>query len=260
MRALRDRFGFLFWLNWILWFAGSFVLAAVVWTTLVRAVFGRIEGVELTITWSVGVFGSWLLLVIPFMRKKEEIWKRLNPDQEKAVDAWFKGMGLFIGLLIGSSFFWSVWMKDQLSPGETTSAGWVKAVFGTWLAITIPFLILMYRQAENIFKSAVGRQTYQPAYRTVFMERSSRLLPSHLARKLAAMKPTLPGGHVMTVILKNGVRIPHVFMLHQNEVLGVYDRNELGFKMEDILDLEEIDKDQLPAYEDQRWLRLDGGN
>lgn len=255
----RDRYGFFFWLRWILWFAGSFVLASAAWTTLIRTVFGRIEGVELTITWSVGVFGSWFLLVIPFMRKKEQIWKRLNSDQEAAVDAWFRGMGLFLSLLILSSFFWSLWLRERLTPGEGVYTGWVKAVFGTWLVLAIPFLILMYRQADKIFKSAVARQTYEPGYRKAYVDVSKRTLPEALTRKLGLLPPTLKGGHVVTLFLKDGQRVPHVFVVNSREIVGIYDRQALDFGMEELNNLEQIHSDQLPAYEESKWLRLDAG-
>ena len=193
--ALKDRYGFFFWLKWILWFAGSFIIAVIFWTTVMQIAFGRIEGKELTITWSVAVFGSWFLLVIPFMRKKEQIWKRLNDDQEKAVDAWLLGMGLFIGLLIASAFFWSFWLRGNL---------WLKYVFATWLVILFPLLILMYRQADRIFKTAVVRQTYVPQFKSVTIEPSKRLLPQKMAEKIRTFAPTLSSGHVVTAVLKSG--------------------------------------------------------
>ena len=259
MRALRDRYGFLFWLKWILWFAGSLVLSAIYWTKIMQRIFGRIEGVELTITWIVSVFGSWLILVIPFMRKKEQIWKRLNDDQEKAVDAWLFGMGIFIGLLVVSLFFWSFVFRERISShGASLDPSWTKAVFGTWLFLLIPFLIWMYRAADTIFKNAVGRQTHVPSFKSVSVDSSKRLLPFHLSEKLKKEPVMLPNGHVVTVILKNGNRIPHVFVLNAKEILGVYDKDALDFSIDEIADLEALDKDHLPLYEESRWLRLDG--
>ena len=260
MRAIRDRYGFLFWLRWILWFAGSFVVAAVFWTTLMRFLFGRVEGPELTITWAISVFGSWFLLVIPFMRKKEQIWKRLNDDQEKAVDAWLAGMGIFIGLLIASSFLWSVVLKERIlaHPSGSFDPLWVKAVFGSWLFILIPFLILMYRKADQIFKNAVDRQTYVPRFRSAYFEQSKRLLPEAIADKVKAIPPTLRGGHVVTAVLRDGRRIPHVFVVNTQEIIGLYDKTSLDFDAKDVVDIEKIDPSDLPAYDETRWIRLDG--
>ncbi len=256
-RAFRDRYGFLFWLRWILWFAGSFILAALLWTVLMRRLFGVIEGPELTMTWVVSVFGSWFILVIPFMRKKEQIWKRLNEDQEKAVDAWLFGVSVFIGLLVVSLFAWS-WIFRERIHQSGYDLLWVKSVFVSWLVILLPFLILMYRKADFIFKTAVERQTYSPKFRTVSVERSKRLLPVSIVQKLKGIPPVLKGGQVVTLVLKNGRKVPHVFVLDYQEILGLYDQKEYDFNPIDISDFETIPLETLPPYEESKWLRLDG--
>ena len=95
IRNGKDQYGFKFWLGWIVQFAGSFIAAVLFWTFSLTALFGGIRGAEISITWAVAVFGSWFILMIPFMRKKERIWKRLNDDQEKATDAWLLGLRIF---------------------------------------------------------------------------------------------------------------------------------------------------------------------
>ncbi|MGH7198736.1 MAG: hypothetical protein ACREH5_08375 [Candidatus Omnitrophota bacterium] len=258
MRALKDRYGFLFWLRWILWFAGSFVVAAAAWTAGMKWAFGPIEGAELTMTWCVAVFGSWFLLVIPFMRKKEQIWKRMNDDQEKAVDAWLFGMGSFIGLLIASCLIWSVILRGEIRSAAGFELRWLKGVFVSWLIILFPFLIFMYRQADRIFKTAVLRQTYAPRFKSVAVDRAKRLLPDEVSLKLRAVAPTLRQGHVVTAHLKDGRRVPDVFILNNREILGIYDRPELDFEGGEVLDIEVMSLDKLPAYEEAKWLRLDG--
>lgn len=257
MRAIKDRYGFLFWLRWILVFAGGLVAAAAGWTFALQSLFGKIEGPELTLTWVVAVFGSWLLLVIPFMRKKEQIWKRLNDDQEHAVDAWFAGMSLFIAVLVVTALAWSLVFRARLA-GPGMDGVWAKAVFGTWLASFFPFLFVMYRQADRIFTRAVARQTYEPNYRKTWVDRENRLLPPGVAEKLKKLPHTLPNGHVVIAMLKDGRRIPDVFVMRGNEVLGVYDRHEMGFSAADVVDVEAVPKKDLPLYEEPRWLRLDG--
>ncbi len=259
MRTLKDRYGFLFWLRWILWFAGSFIVAAVLWTALMRFLFGRIAGEELTITWTISVFGSWFLLVIPFMRKKEQIWKRLNDDQEKAVDAWFMGMGTFIGFLVLSAFIWSVVFKDRIGPDpKGFDPLWVKAVLGSWLIILVPFLILMYRKADKIFSTAVERQTYVPKFKTVAVDPVKRTLPEQWALELKGSPPTLPKGHLVRLALKDGREIPHVFVVNAREILGVYDREIFDFEAKDIVKIEVMARKELLPYDETKWLRLDG--
>lgn len=255
----RDAYGFKFWLVWILWFAGSLVLISVFWTAVLAFTFGKIQGPELGFLWAFSVFGSWFLLLIPFMRKKEKIWKRLNFDQERSVDLWLFGMGTFIGLLILSSFSWSVFFKEHL--GRNFSGGgfnpvWAKAVFGSWLFLLMPFLIFMYRRADQIFKEAIVRQTQTgPKFRTLLVEKSKRRLPEKVAFKMKIFLPTLREGHLVNLILKDGRKIPDVFVMN-DEILGVYDRLELGFNTHEITDIEPVG--EMPPYEETKWLRLDG--
>lgn len=225
-----------------------------------KGLFGSLQGPELTTSWIVAVFGSWFILVIPFMRKKEQIWKRLNSDQERAVDAWFVGVGIFIGLLITSSLFWSLVFRARLHGvnGQGMDALWAKAVLGSWLVILLPCLILMYRKADTIFKDAVERQTYIPKFKSICIEGSQRFLPLAIVSKIKAFPQTLPGAHVVTVLLKDGRRVPHVFVLSNREILGIYGQSELSFVASDVEGVEMIEKEALPAYEESEWLRLDG--
>lgn len=262
--ATHNAYGFRFWLAWILRFAGCLFLAAGFWTKFLTFLFRRFEGPELSTTWIVAVFGSWFMVVVPFMRKKEQIWKRLNADEEKAVDLWLQGIGIFIGLLIASAIFWS----RQLGIGDRSvmhfrpvpysfDPSWIRAVLATWLVLTLPFLIFLYRKADQIFKSAVIRQSQLgPKFRTVFMERSARLLPHHLSGKLKDIPELLERGHIVHLVLKDGRRVPDVFILNQSEILGVYNRKQPDFQAEDILDLEPAAR--FPQYEEEKWLRLDG--
>jgi hypothetical protein len=258
----RDRFGFLFWLGWILAFSGSLILAGLFWTLVMSRLFKRIEGVELTLVWALAVFGSWFVLVIPFMRKKEQIWKRLNQDEEKAADAWLKAIGILAGLLIASGLGWSFIFRESLfsrHSGQGFDPRWAKAVFGTWLFLLLPFLVWMYRRADEIFKAAVIRQTHTPrAFKSILVEKSKRILPEKIAVKIKATEPTLATGYVVTLKLKDGGQIPDVFVLNSAEILGVYNRDTLGFEVEDVVDAEPIPSRNLPRYEESKWLRLDG--
>jgi len=256
-----QEFGFKFWLGWIVQFAGSFVLAVIFWTAGITALFGQIEGIELTLTWGVAVFGSWFLLMIPLMRKKEQIWKRLNQDQEKAVSAWLLGMGIFIGMLIASALGWSIIFRDSL--GQNKEGGlnldWVKAVIGTWLFLLLPFLVFMYRKADAIFKSAEERQIPKgPLFQSTFVEKSKRMIPETLRRKIEAVPPILGKGHIAHLRLRDGSNVSHAFILNASEILGLYDRKDFDFNVQDIEDVELIDQDHLVAYEEAKWLRLDG--
>jgi hypothetical protein len=257
MRALKDRYGFLFWLRWIVSFAGSFIVSAIMWTTLLSWIFGPIRGEELLMTWAVAVFGTWFILVIPFMRKKEQIWKRLNDDQERAVDAWLTGLGCFIGLFVSSAFLWDVAMRERLLLNERgIDPVWMKAVFGTWLAILIPLLIWMYRSADRLFRTANERQSYSPGFKAQWIDPKRRQLPEPLLAKLRGFRPTLPGGHLVRVTLKDGSSLAHVFVLLNGEVAGVYDYALKDFDASQVVDIRSLSSEILPVYDESKWVRF----
>lgn len=257
---MADRFGFTFWLRWIFGFAFTFIAAAVIWTLLLMAAFGAIRGTELTLTWSVAVFGSWFILVIPFMRKKEQIWKRLNQDQESAIDAWLRAMGVFVGCLVLSAFIWGLVFRSEIIKDHSGINGnWAKAVFGTWLVLFLPFLVWMYKKSDELFKTAMARQTPKgPAFKTILVEKIKRMLPETITKKIGKFSPTLEKGHVVHLILRDGKKIPHVFVMNASEVLGIYDHEHYDFDVDEVMDVELVSTNELPAYEESKWLRLDG--
>ena len=252
----KDRYGFWFWLRWIVWFAGSFIAAAAAWTILFKFFFGKITGPELEITWSVTVFGSWFLLVVPFMRKKEQIWKRLNDDQEKAVDLWLRAMALFIGTLAATCFLWTLSSRSEIvEPGLQTR--WAKKVFGTCLAVLVPFLIYFYRKADALFSRAHARQTYSPRYRSLRVPIEKRTLPGTLSEALKKIPETLPNSHVADARLKDGREILDIFIKFRREIAGVYARETFDFEASDIVELKAADPGRWPVSEESGWLRVD---
>lgn len=257
------KYGFWFWLSWILWFAGSFVAATVFWTVLLNICFGPIVGGTLTTVWAISVFGSWFLLIIPFMRKKERLWKRLSPDQEDTVDLWFKGLCVLVAFIVANSFFWTFQLRGRISLtlGSGMSPLWVKAVLSSTLIFLIPFLVLMYRKADRLIKAfgANGLET-RSLYQKAAIARSQRVISPELASKLDKKSCILPGAHIVTAYLCDGRKVPHVFVANQNEIMGIYDQKELGFSGTDVVDLEVMNQNDLPAYEESKWLRFDDRN
>lgn len=242
---------------WILSFAGSFLLSAGFWTFTISRVLGDLSQPEILVTWALSVFGSWFLILTPFMRKKEQIWKRLNQDQEKATNAWLTGMGFFIALLIAVCFFWGWYLRASIFEDPGFDKIWVRNVFASWLVLILPFLIFLYKKADAIYQGALQRQTHlSPKFKTAFMEKSQRMLPPPLVTKLAQFPETLQSGHVVNVVLKDGRKVPDVFIYRGEEILGIYNLESPAFEANDIQDLEPVQ--QLQNYEESKWLRLDG--
>ncbi len=257
MRALQDRYGFMFWFRWIVAFAGSFIVSAAAWTWFLTHFFGPIQAEELVLVWTASVFGSWFLLLIPFMRKKEQIWKRLNSDQEKSVDASFTGMAFFIGFFIASAVFWSWVFKKRILPDTAGfDSLWMKAVFSTWLVALIPILVWMYRKADRIFENANAKQTYEPRFKIHWIEPEKRLLPEALVQQIKKSRPTLPGGHLVNAKLKNGGTSEHLFVLAGKEVAGIYDPKTLDFDVSELQELSVLESTYLPVFDESKWVRF----
>ena len=254
---MKDSYGFQFWLLWILGFAASFLISALFWTWMLGKFFGNLSEPEIFLTWALSVFGSWFLILTPFMRKKEQIWKRLNVDQEKAANAWLAGMGFFIALLIIACIFWDWKLRARIFQSPGFDRLWLRNVFTSGMVLTLPFLVFLYKKADQIYQAALKRQTQQgPAFQTVFLDRSKRILPEDLASKIKSFPETLPDGHVVNLILKDGRKISDVFVLKGQEILGIYNVSETSLEAREIADVEIVEA--LPVYEESKWLRLDG--
>lgn len=261
MNRRKDPFGFLFWLKWILLFGGSFLGALLLWTWIAQYFFGHTTWPgEVKLSWAAAIFGSWFLTLTPFMRKKEQIWKRLNAYQEQAVDIWLTVIALLITAVIASCMGWAVYYRSELiaEAHAGPSLNWVKAVLGTLLLSVLPILIFLYRKAGILMKAAehsVSAKSQQ--HQMIAVERSKRLLPESLKHKMKDWEPTLHSGHIVNLTLRDGRRIAYVFILNRSEVLGIYDKTDYDFEAKDITDVEPVAQDALPAYQESKWLRLD---
>ncbi|MBI3316602.1 MAG: hypothetical protein HYZ85_01180 [Candidatus Omnitrophica bacterium] len=167
-----------------------------------------------------------------------------------------------------ASFFVAAWIWTPIiarrfgSVLETRNAViWVFAVFGTWMVILVPLIVVMYQKVDKAYEEArLRREKNEARFRSVFVERSKRLLPSNLSAKLKTLPRTLENGHLVHVRLKDGKRIPNVFIKNEEEVWGIYDFTEMPFEVSEILDIEPADQEKLPAFLTPSWLRLDGVN
>lgn len=174
---------------------------------------------------------------------------------------WVAWILLTIGSFFAAAGFWTpVIAKRFGSIHETkTAVIWVSAVFGTWMVFLLPLIIVMYQKVDKAYEDArIRREEAAARFRSILVERSKRLLSPELKEKLKNWPETIRGGHLLTVILKNGRRIPHVFVAGGEEVLGIYDFTQLPFEGPDIADIEPADMSCLPAFFTANWLRLDG--
>lgn len=184
-------------------------------------------------------------------------------------------MGWWIGWILTTigSFFVACWFWTGIIAkhvGPMSQAGvpilWVTAVFGSWMVMLLPLIVVMYRKVDKAYEDArlarekagdeKARNRFQ--VRSIFIEPSQRLLSQGLIQKLKKVPETVRRGHLVTAILRNGQKVENVFILNRKEVLGVYGLERLNFSINEIVDLEPADTGRLPRFEAREWLRLDG--
>lgn len=143
---------------------------------------------------------------------------------------------------------------------------WVTAVFGSWMVLLVPLIILMYNKVDKAYEDArIARESVQFEkakkefeVQSVHVETSQRMLKKELAAKLKKYPETIRRGHLVTATLNNGQKVENVFILDKKEVLGVYGVKTLTFNIQDIVDVEPVAMDQIPSFKTEEWLRLDG--
>jgi len=156
---------------------------------------------------------------------------------------------------------WTPVIASRFGPIQNTKAAvlWVTAVFGTWMIILIPLMIVMYHKVDKAYEDArIRREKAASRFRSVLVDKSKRLISPELSKQLQALPETIAGGHLVTAALKDGRRIPHVFIAHRSEILGIYDATELTFEGNDVVTIEAADMAQPPRFLPANWLRVDG--
>lgn len=159
-----------------------------------------------------------------------------------------------------AAWFWTPIIAERFgSVRENRNAViWIIAVFGTWMVILVPLIVVMYQKVDRAYEDArIRRERAAANFRSVFIERNKRLLPAKLSTKLKNIPFTIEGGHLVNVKLKDGKMIPNVFVRNYEEILGLYDFTQMPFEVNEILDIE-LAEEKLPAFVTTNWLRLDG--
>ena len=265
---VKRKGGFYWWLLWIAVAIGSFIFSAIFWTWFLNYFLGEIKGSLFTLFWVGAVFGSWLITMIPIIRAKERYWNRLSTEDETNVTWWIGWIALTIATFFASAGFWTWYLAKNGGNIQDPGAGrqWIFSVFGTWMVALVPLIVVMYQKVDRAYEKAreqrEKREAGQLKPKTVYLDPSKRLLGESLANKLKRFPPTLKrgkmAGHLVTATLKDGRKFQNVFVSNSQEILGIYDYNQLPFETGDIADLEPANLETLPSFSEDKWLRLDG--
>ena len=182
---------------------------------------------------------------------------------------WIGWIVLTIASFFVASSFWTPIIAKHIGSMTTTPAApliWVALVFGSWMVLLVPLIIVMYQKVDKSYEDARSSReesAYKKnqaiwAVRAVTLPESQRKLSAALQAILRTIPETLKNGHLVHLRLKDRRLIEHAFILNKKELLGVYNRESIDFDAEDIAALEPVNLDQLPPFESNRWLRLDG--
>ena len=174
---------------------------------------------------------------------------------------WVLWITLTIASFFAASAVWTPVIARRFGSVRETrnSVIWIAAVFGTWMVFLVPLIVWMYRRVDKTYEDArIRREKAAHRFRSVRVDPAKRGLPAPLAAKLADWPEAIEGGHLVNVLLKDGRKIPNVYIFEKREILGIYDCTEMTFEAADILDLEPEDLVRLPQFSAANWLRLDG--
>lgn len=189
-------------------------------------------------------------------------------NNSSSVGWWLGWITLTIVSFFLSCYFWTGFIAKHAGTMDKPGVPvlWVTAVFGSWMVLLVPLIILMYNKVDKAYEDArIARESVQFEkakkefkVQSVHVETSQRMLKKELAAKLKKYPETIRRGHLVTATLNNGQKVENVFILDKKEVLGVYGVKTLTFNIQDIVDVEPVAMDQIPSFKTEEWLRLDG--
>jgi len=186
--------------------------------------------------------------------------KSPNKKSNQTIAWWIAWIVLTIGSFFVAAAIWTPIIAKHVGSVKETRASilWVVAVFGSWLIALIPLIIFMYRKVDKAYEDArIRREQTARRFQSKWVEKSKRVLSPEISSKVKMWPETIPGGHLVNAVLKDGRRVPNLFVAEGQEILGIYDAAELPFEGKDVRDLELADLSKT-AFLAANWLRLDG--
>ncbi len=184
-----------------------------------------------------------------------------KPGGTQTILWWVVWILFTIGSFFVAAAIWTPIIAKHFGSVRETRASifWVVSVFGTWMIILVPLIVLMYSKVDKVYEDARNkREKNANRFRSILVEPSKRMVPAAITEKLSAWPQTIEGGHLVNARLKDGRSIPNIFISGKKEVLGVYDATEFLFEGRDIAEVEPVDFKKTPAFLPHFWLRLDG--
>lgn len=186
----------------------------------------------------------------------------------KAVTWWMAWIAVTIVSFFVSCWFWTGFLARNYGTMDKPGAPilWVTAVFGTWMILLVPLIVVMYAKVDKAYEDArINREgsAYDKTRRAMGVrcldipQRDRRLSESH-RRQLRRIPQTIRNGHLVSLVLQGGRTVRYAFILNGAELAGVYaesDPRVLASQIEEILP---VPAGEIPDFEASGWVRLDG--
>ena len=191
----------------------------------------------------------------------------MSPHQKEHPVLWWVGwIVLTILSFFVSCWFWTGFIADHV--GDVSQKGvpilWVTAVFGSWMVLLVPLIIVMYNKVDRAYDEAREKREEEARkllagrfpVRAIHIAEERRLLPKPLRQKLRRSPKTLKQGQLVALEFKNGQRLENAFIFGGEEIVGVYGRGDFPFDARDAVGVELLDPGQTQPVEYEKWLRL----
>ncbi len=189
-------------------------------------------------------------------------------QKDSTIFWWIGWITLTIASFFVAAYLWTPVIARYAGPMNQKAAPilWVTAVFGSWLMMLVPLIILMYNKVDRAYENArINREnatTHKLAkewgVKSVDIPEADRLLSPDLRAKIKQLPKAMLRGHLVDAKLRDGRLVRNVFILDEEQILGVYDYDLKPFTAHDIDDLLPANWDKVPVFTHDKWLRLDG--
>ena len=100
---------------------------------------------------------------------------------------WVIWIALTIGSFFVASAIWTPVIASRFGSVRETKPAvlWITAVFGTWMVILLPLIILMYQKVDKAYEDArIRREKAALRFRSIRVDKSKRLIPQKLRATL----------------------------------------------------------------------------
>ena len=190
----------------------------------------------------------------------------VSKKKDSTVLWWIGWILLTIVSFFVSCAFWTGFIAQRVGSMQNpqTAILWVTTVFGSWMVLLVPLIVVMYQKVDKAYEDARTvreKEAYlntkkAMGVKSIFIEDSARLLNKDLIQKLKKSPETIRKGHLVTATLDDGRKIENVFVYNQKDVLGIYGLEKLSFDIRQIVNVEP--SQDIPNFKAEEWLRLDG--